>query len=147
MSRLLRGVAAGAFGTAVMSLSETLHHALRPRAPRPIDYDVSEHVPMAVARLLHLHPRSGGEERALFLLAHLGYGSAFGVVAEALAWTPTTSARQTFAFFAATEGLALVLFPLLGGTPPPWRWRGEVLAAGLLQHAVYAVAVSSARRR
>ncbi len=46
--------------------------------------------------------------------------------------------------------MAFVLFPVLGGTPPPWRWKREMLLSSLGVHALYAgtvVAVSRAGRR
>jgi hypothetical protein len=41
---------------------------------------------------------------------------------------------------------AFALFPLLGRTPPPWRWPPDVLATSVGTHIVYlgaAVAVDS----
>jgi hypothetical protein len=146
-TRVARGLLAGAAGTLAMSLSEAVHEVLRRDAPHPIDYDVSEHVPIAAARLLRIRRLTPTRSRALFVVTHVGYGTAFGLVREALAATPLAPRRQTAVFFAATEGLALTMFPLLGGTPPPWRWRREVLAASVVEHVVYALAVSAARRR
>ena len=34
------------------------------------------------------------------------------------------------------------LFPLLGRTPPPWRWSPDVLATSLGTHVVYVAAVA-----
>jgi hypothetical protein len=34
-----------------------------------------------------------------------------------------------------------VLFPLLGRTPPPWRWPRGYIATCVLTHAAYAVTV------
>jgi hypothetical protein len=35
----------------------------------------------------------------------------------------------------------LTLFPLLGRTPPPWRWPRGFLATSFASHAAYVVAV------
>jgi hypothetical protein len=34
------------------------------------------------------------------------------------------------------------LFPLLGGTPPPWRWQPVLLATSLGTHVAYVVGVA-----
>ena len=34
------------------------------------------------------------------------------------------------------------LFPLLGGTPPPWRWHVDVLATSIGTHVAYVSAVA-----
>jgi hypothetical protein len=34
------------------------------------------------------------------------------------------------------------LFPLLGRTPPPWRWPADVMATCLGTHAAYVTAVA-----
>lgn len=146
-ARVARGLLAGATGTLAMSLSEAAHELLRRGAPHPIDYDVSKHVPIAAARLLGIRRLTRTRSRVLFVITHVGYGTAFGLVREVLASTRLPPRGQTAVFFAVTEGLALSMFPLLGGTPPPWRWRGEVLAASVVEHVVYALAVTGARRR
>ena len=54
------------------------------------------------------------------------------------------------AFFLACQGMAWTLFPLLGDTPPPWRWRRSLLVTSVAQHALYAgtvAAVSNEFRR
>jgi hypothetical protein len=37
----------------------------------------------------------------------------------------------------------LTLFPLLGRTPPPWRWPKDVMATSLGTHIAYVVAVAT----
>jgi uncharacterized membrane protein YagU involved in acid resistance len=34
------------------------------------------------------------------------------------------------------------LFPVLGRTPPPWRWPADVLATSIGTHVVYVTAVA-----
>ncbi len=36
----------------------------------------------------------------------------------------------------------LTLFPLLGRTPPPWRWPPDVLATSVGTHVAYVTAVA-----
>jgi hypothetical protein len=145
--RLMRGLLAGTAGTAAMSVSEWAHVAARPGAGAPVDFDVSEHVVLAAGRILRLRPRSRAGRLGLFVLTHVGYGTAFGLVRELLEVAPLSPRLRTAVFFAATESLALSMFPVLGGTPPPWRWSAEQLTASVVQHAVYAVGVSAVRDR
>ncbi len=37
----------------------------------------------------------------------------------------------------------LTMFPLLGRTPPPWRWPPSVLATAFGTHAAYVGAVAA----
>ena len=37
----------------------------------------------------------------------------------------------------------LTLFPLLGRTPPPWRWPADTMATSLGTHAAYVAAVAA----
>ncbi|HEY2279392.1 MAG TPA: hypothetical protein VGI00_13620, partial [Streptosporangiaceae bacterium] len=34
--------------------------------------------------------------------------------------------------------MACAMFPVLGDTPPPWRWRNDVIVTSAFQHLVYA---------
>ena len=36
------------------------------------------------------------------------------------------------------------LFPLLGRTPPPWRWPPDVIATSIGTHVAYVAAVAAA---
>jgi hypothetical protein len=37
----------------------------------------------------------------------------------------------------------LSLFPLLGRTPPPWRWPPDVMATSVGTHVAYVLAVAA----
>jgi hypothetical protein len=37
----------------------------------------------------------------------------------------------------------VTLFPLLGHTPPPWRWPRDVMATSLGTHIAYVAAVAA----
>jgi hypothetical protein len=49
----------------------------------------------------------------------------------------------TAAFGATLMSLTLTMFPLLGRTPPPWRWPPGYLATSLATHASYTVAAAT----
>lgn len=53
--------------------------------------------------------------------------------------------RTASAIFAGTVmSSVLTLFPLLGRTPPPWRWPVDVIATSVGTHAAYVVGVAAA---
>ena len=39
------------------------------------------------------------------------------------------------------------MFPLLGRTPPPWRWPPDVIATAIATHIAYVVGVGGGGRR
>jgi hypothetical protein len=149
---LVRGVLAGAAGTGFMSCTEWLHVRAHRRgllqsaasdAGRPVDFDVSGHVVTAAARVLRVEIRTARQAQALFLVTHFGYGSAFGVVGEVLRRAGLSRPARIVVFASIAEAWACTLFPLLGDTPPPWRWPTEALVASVVEHVIYAaVAVS-----
>ena len=140
-----RGVAAGLAGTTVMTGTLKLEQLARRNTDGPVDYDASSHVVTAAGRALGHDPRTSAGRSALFLLVHWGYGSAFAGVYPALrSRLPRRLALA--AFWAAGQTMAMTLFPTLGGTPPPWRWRRSLLVSSFAQHAVYAVTVDAAYR-
>lgn len=150
------GVAAGAVGTAVMTATARLHREIHDRrrgmraADEILDYDDSDHVVVAASTVLRAvtgrAPTSPAGRRALFLLVHWGYGSVVGVAHGGLRAGIGGEPAAGVAFFVGCETMALSLFPLLGETPPPWRWRRDLLVTSLLQHAVYAAAVAATTR-
>jgi hypothetical protein len=145
-SRLVRGYLAGLTGTAVMTATLTAEKRLRAATPGPVDYDASPHVVTAASAVLHVQPRSAWQRRALFLLVHWGYGSAVGIGYDLLrSRVPARTAAVVF--FAGCQTMACTLFPVFGGTPPPWRWRPSLLASSLVQHAIYAAVVAETDER
>jgi hypothetical protein len=113
-----------------------------------LDYDQSDHVVVAAStvlqRLTGWAPRSPEARRALFWVVHWGYGSVVGVAHAELRHRLGGEPAAGAAFFLGCEAMALGLFPVLGGTPVPWRWGTRLLTVSLLQHAVYAGAVAAA---
>jgi uncharacterized membrane protein YagU involved in acid resistance len=70
------------------------------------------------------------------------YGSAFGLYHGILRrrfGEPWASAVFGTTLMSATFSL----FPLLGRTPPPWRWPPDVMATCLASHAAYVAAVAA----
>ena len=73
---------------------------------------------------------------------HWGYGSFVGaghaLLRHALGGEPAAGT----VFFLGCQTMALSLFPVLGGTPVPWRWTPRLMTVSLAQHVVYAAAVA-----
>lgn len=145
MRSALRGVLSGLAGTTVMTGTLKLEQGLRGNSRGPVDYDASDHVVTAAATVLRHTPRTHAGRTALFLLVHWGYGSAVAGLYPAL--RARLGGRAGFAtFYLGCQTMAMTLFPTIGGTPPPWRWRRSVLISSLAQHAVYALTVDATNR-
>ena len=137
----VRSVLAGAAGTATMTLAYRGEHRLRETRRGPLDYDDSLVPGRIVASVMHLPGVTDREDHELGLLLRWSYGSAFGLWHGALRRVlrePWASAAFGGTLMTAT----LTLFPLLGRTPPPWRWPADVLATSIGTHAAYVAAVA-----
>jgi hypothetical protein len=136
----VRSVVAGAAGTAALSLSYGLERRLR-HGQRELDYDDSLVPGEIVANVLHLPAVTERAEAELGLALRWGYGSAFGI------WHGLLRRRLGEPWAAIAFGATLItatfsLFPLLGKTPPPWRWPAAVLATSIGTHVAYVVAAA-----
>jgi hypothetical protein len=142
----LRSVLAGTAGTSTMTLVYGAERRLRPGHAQPLDYDDGLVPGQIVAGIMHLPHVTDREEEDLGLLLRWSYGSAFGL------WHGLLRRRLPEPWAAAAFGATLMtatftLFPLLGRTPPPWRWPADVLATSLGTHVAYVTAVALADDR
>ena len=138
----VRSVLAGAAGTATMSLAYAAERKLRPSVRGSLDYDDGLVPGKIVAAVMHLPRVTDRGDRDLGLILRWSYGSAFGLMHGTLRRTlgePRASALFGTMLMTAT----LTLFPLLGRTPPPWRWRPDVIATSFGTHALYVAAVAA----
>lgn len=138
----VRSILAGTAGTAALTLAYALEHRLRPGRRGPLDYDDSLVPGQIVASVMHLGHVTAREDRDLGLILRWSYGSAFGLwhgVLRRRLGEPAASA----VFGATLMSATLSLFPLLGRTPPPWRWPPDVIATCLATHAAYVGAVAA----
>ncbi len=122
----LRSVIAGTSGTAMMTLAYATERRLRPSHPGPLDYDDSLVPGQIVASIMHLPHVTAREENDLGLALRWSYGSVFGLWHGVLRRT-IGEPRASAAFFATLMTATLTLFPVLGRTPPPWRWPPSVM--------------------
>jgi hypothetical protein len=91
---------------------------------------------------MHLPHVTARGDRDLGLALRWGYGSAFGLlhgVLRRVVGEPWASVAFGGTLMTAT----VTLFPLLGHTPPPWRWPPDVMATSLGTHAAYVAAVAA----
>jgi hypothetical protein len=138
----VRSVLAGTAGTATMTLVYEVERRLRRRRVRPLDYDDSLVPGEIVAGIMHLPHVTERDEQELGLLLRWSYGSVFGV------WHGTLRRHvsepwASVAFGATLMTATLTLFPLLGRTPPPWRWPAGYLATSVGTHVAYVAAVGT----
>ena len=139
----VRSVLAGTAGTATMTLAYALERRLRPRFQGDLDYDDGLVPGQIVATVMHLPQVTHAQEHELGLLLRWSYGSAFGLLHGALRRTvgePVASVIFGSVLMTATFSL----FPLLGRTPPPWRWPPDVIATSIGTHVAYVTAVAVA---
>jgi hypothetical protein len=139
----IRSVLAGTAGTATMTLAYAAERRLRPGVRGQLDYDDSLVPGQIVATVMHLPHVTGCEDRDLGLILRWSYGSAFGLLHGALRRVmpePWASAAFGGTLMTAT----LTLFPVLGRTPPPWRWPADVIATSFGTHVAYVAAVATA---
>jgi hypothetical protein len=138
----IRSVLAGTAGTATMTLAYDAERRLRPKVGGPLDYDDSLVPGRIVAGIMHLSNVTDSEENELGLALRWSYGSVFGLwhgLLRRKIGEPWASA----AFGATLMTATLSLFPLLGRTPPPWRWPPSVIATAFGTHAAYVAAVAA----
>jgi hypothetical protein len=138
----VRSVLAGTAGTATMTLAYALERRLRPRHRGALDYDDSLVPGQIVASVMHLGHVTAREDRDLALALRWGYGSAFGL------WHGLLHRRVPEPWASALFGGTLMsatlsLFPLLGRTPPPWRWPPDVMGTSVGTHVAYVVGVAT----
>jgi hypothetical protein len=136
----IRSVLAGTAGTAALTASYALERRLRSRHQGSLDYDDSLVPGQIVVSILHLPHVTNREEDDMGLALRWSYGSAFGI-AHRLLRRHLREPAATLVFGAILMSATLSMFPLLGRTPPPWRWPRGFLATSLLTHAAYATTV------
>jgi len=138
----VRSVLAGTAGTAALSLSYAAERRFRPRHQGPLDYDDSLVPGQIVASIMRAPHLSVRELQQLGNTLRWGYGSAFGL-AHGFLRRRIGEPGASAIFGGTLLGATFSLFPLLGHTPPPWRWPADMIATCLGTHAVYVITVAS----
>ena len=143
---LLRdGLLAGLTATTAMNFGYWAERRIRRNVKGPLDYDDSNVPALVAAKILRQSDLSDEASFRLGLLVHWGYGSLFGLGAVPLnrRFGP---AGATAVYWSGMMAMACGMFPVLGGTPPPWRWRSDVIVTSAAQHLVYAVSATATLR-
>jgi hypothetical protein len=138
----VRSIIAGAAGTATLTLAYACERRLRGNRPQPLDYDDSLVPGKIVATVMHLPHVTDREEHELGLMLRWSYGSVFGLLHGRLRRS-VGEPWASVAFGGTLITATMTLFPLLGRTPPPWRWPRDVIATSLGTHAAYVAAVAA----
>ena len=138
----VRSVVAGTVGTAAMSLAYATERRVR-HATEPLDYDDSIVPGQIVANVLHLPAVTARGDTELGLALRWGYGSVFGVW-HGLLRRRLAEPWASLAFGATLMTATFSLFPIMGQTPPPWRWPASVLLTSIGTHVVYVTALAVA---
>jgi hypothetical protein len=137
----VRSVIAGAAGTTALTLAYAAERKLRRTHRGPLDYDDSLVPGRIVASVMHLPHVTDREDHELGVALRWSYGSAFGIV-HGLLHHRLREPWASTAFGGMLMSATLTLFPLLGRTPPPWRWPADLLATSVGTHAAYVTAVA-----
>lgn len=132
----------GAVGTAVLSLAYDVEHRLRPQVQGPLDYEDGLVPGQIMAGIMRLPSVTDREEHELGLGLRCSYGSVFGLF-DGLLRRRIREPWAGAAFGTTLMTATLTLFPLLGRTPPPWRWPPSVITTAFATHAAYVVAVAA----
>jgi hypothetical protein len=137
----LRSVLAGTVGTATMTAAYRIEHHVRTNVRGQLDYDDGLVPGEIVASVMHLGQVTRKEEAELGTALRWSYGSAFGL-AHGLLYRRAGEPGASLAFVTILLTATFSLFPLLGHTPPPWRWPKDVIATSIGTHAAYVLAVA-----
>jgi hypothetical protein len=138
----VRSVLAGTAGTTALTLAYATERRLRSNHQGSLDYDDSLVPGQIVAGIMHLPHVTDREENELGLILRWSYGSAFGLW-HGLLRRRLSEPWASLAFGGTLMSATFSLFPLLGRTPPPWRWPPDVMATCLMTHAAYVLAVAA----
>ena len=124
-----------------MTLAYAVERRLRRTKRGPLDYDDSLVPGQIVASVMHLPHVTARGDKELGLILRWSYGSAFGLLHGALRRV-TGEPVASLIFGGVLMTATFTLFPLLGRTPPPWRWPADVIATSVGTHVAYVAAVA-----
>jgi hypothetical protein len=132
MNSLVRGMVAGAIGTAAMTVSERLEMSLSGRAASQVPGQVGAHL------LPGNDPHSASDVARLNNPVHWAHGITMGGIRAALDAAGMRGPAATAAHFALVWGSDAALYRTLGVAEAPWNWAADELATDLLHKGVYA---------
>ncbi len=132
-----KGLAAGAVGTAAMTVSSSIEAKVRQREASSAPAD-------AAGKVLGVQPRDEAGKARFSNAVHWGYGTTWGGARGLLAALGLPGVSGSAAHFALVWGSELTMLPRLGVAPPLKEWGAVELAIDALHHAVYVTATGLA---
>lgn len=141
LGTVARGLAAGAAGTAAMTVCQTAVAKVRGTEPSTTPAEVAKRVIRGV-----FHRRvDEGKTGLLNNAMHWGYGTSWGTVyalADGVVAVPVVP--RGLAFGTVVWGASLVELPAMKLAPPVWEYPPLELALDVSYHLVYGVAAAAA---
>lgn len=135
-SALGSAIVAGLAGTALMTVSSSIEAKASGRGASTTPAD-------AAGRVAGVQPRDEQGTERFNMLAHWGYGTAWGVFRGVLDVAGVRGPVASLVHFAAVLGAEQAILPALGvGSPTP-RYGAQAVATDGLHHAVYAAATGA----
>lgn len=131
------GLAAGAIGTAAMTVSSTVEARLRDRKPSNVPAD-------AAGKVLGVEPTDEESTARFSRLVHYGYGTAWGAVRGLLAGLGLSPVPASAVHLALIWGSEQAMLPALGVAPPVTEWSAAEAAVDAGHHLVYAATTGAA---
>lgn len=157
MTWLIRGFLAGAAGTVAMTLTYYVERKLRQghvegtiglrdgtavaglASVAGLDYDDTVVPGQIVASILRLPDTLSRHPDDIALALRWSYGSTYGL-AHVILRDRFAEPWASMLFGSALMSVTFSMFPLLGHTPPPWRWPADVIITCWASHIAYVVA-------
>lgn len=132
-----RGLFAGAFGTAVMTISSTIEMKMRGREGSSAPAD-------AAGKVLGVEPTDDAGKQRFSHFVHFGYGTGWGAARGLIGFLGLSGPTAAAAHLAGVWGSELVMLPALDVAPPASKWASKQVGIDSFHHAVYAAATSIA---
>ena len=132
---ILTAFVAGFLGTVCMTISQLIEIRITKRA--------ASFTPAIIISRIFRIPFAALPEQAKMRLnwaVHVGYGTLLGLTVPILLLIGVKKPMLLYlATFAFVWGQGLVVVPILGGHPPPWRWGPKWIFIDAFHHAVLAI--------
>jgi hypothetical protein len=134
---IMRGMAAGIVGTAVITETMALDRKIRHRQG-------GEGPGKTAGSVLGVEPVDEQSKERFSRMVHWGYGIGWGAMRGLLAGIGLKGTSATLMHFLAIWGVKLTIATRLQGSPPPWKKEVKEVGIDALHHAAYAGAVGLA---
>ena len=138
---VVRGLLAGAAGTAVMTAAQSAYLKARCSEPSTTPAEVGRRIVEGVLQREVPEQRMDQLNRAMHWLYGTSWGALYGLVEAS---RRSRRARDAALFGTAVWAASLVHLPAMQLAPPVWEYSPEQLAPGVGFHLVYGVGVGAA---